>query len=124
MSRYIRTKDGKIYDTDRYAYHWSTPRFIGLGISINESVLIPKSDLVKEPTDKLPELCDAFVTVTKDGQKHTYHSYDGCVLAMMKCEEEKIEIKSYGAIWVTGKDGEPILRSVAKMNEKGELELL
>ena len=119
MKRYFRTKDGKIYDTNRYAYVWTTPKYIGLGISVNENILIPKSDLIKEPTDNLDELCDAFVIVENDGQKYTYHSYDGYVLAMMKCEEEKIEIKSYGSIWVDGN-----LMKVAKMNEKGEMELL
>lgn len=32
--------------------------------------------------------------------------------------------KVYGAIWVEGERGEPILKPVTKMNEKGELKLL
>ena len=33
-------------------------------------------------------------------------------------------VNVYGAIWTTGANGEPILKSVAKLNKEGVLELL
>ena len=119
MKRYYRTKDGKIYDTDRYAYAWTTPRFIGLGISVNENILIPKSDLVKEPTDDLQKLCDEFVCIKKDGTK-AIHTDDFNSLVYWKTHFKfKDECDFYGSIWVDGN-----LMKVAQMNEKGGLELL
>lgn len=126
MERYIRTKDGKVYDTERYAYAWSTSKGIGLGISVNESIFIPKS-LIEKQADTLPELCDAFVVVTDDGRKITCYSYEAYVLLMMECKEEGIRVEAYGAIWTTGEKGEPILKSVAKRKTtegKEDLELL
>lgn len=125
MSRYIRTKNGEVFDTEVNGAWETTDGTIGIP-TIWGIVVTPKAFIVKQ-ADTIPELCDAFVAVTKDGQKHTYYSYERYVLAMMKCEEDGIETESYGAIWTTGKIGEPILRSVAKRKTtegKEDLELL
>lgn len=122
MKRYIRTKDG-IYELQKTK---SGEKYL---VKTNE--LIPewnteKYEVIRQ-ADTVPELCDAFVIVTKDGEKHTYYSYERYVLAMAACEEEGIEVEAYGAIWTEGDENEPILRSVAKRKTtegKEDLELL
>lgn len=100
-----------------------------------------RPDEVKTVTKELPyadtieELCDEFVLVNLEylGQTNPKH-YDTLYGIKTKNSFEQeggitqaIEggwYAIYGAIWTTGEHGEPILKSVAKMNEKGELELL
>lgn len=106
--RYIRTKDGRIikigeqtdlgYEKGTFEVH-------------NKAGIVASYEPIEvlKETDTIKELCDEFVMIS-DG-KHKLdigcHSYG----------DEKIQI--YGAIW-TDKG----LIYVAKMNEKGELELL
>ena len=122
MSRYIRTKDGKIYDTEKCAYTWTTPKFIGLGISVTENILIPKS-LIERQADSLEEICD--VLVVCDPQlllPFIREKIGGDLYLHPSFEEEFREGKLeavYGSIWVDGN-----LMKVAEMNEKGDLELL
>ena len=106
--KYVRTKDGRIikigeqtdvgYEKGTFEVHNKA----GI-VASYESI-----EVLKE-TDTIKELCDEFVMIS-DG-KHKLdigcHSYG----------DEKIQI--YGAIW-TDKG----LIYVAKMNKKGELELL
>ena len=117
MIRYIRTKDGKIYDTEKYAYAWSTPQKIGLNISITESLLIPKS-LIEKQADAIEELCDEFVIY--DIHKKKWLHFTGLKSLVAYCDMnglDKTMIK--GAIW-TDKG----LIYVAKMNDEGNLELI
>ena len=99
--RYIRTKDG-IYENKPLEKHLGKRRGKGFEIVFKEQDIINQADTIKE-------LCDEFVMIS-DG-KHKLdigcHSYG----------DEKIQI--YGAIW-TNKG----LIYVAKMDKKGELELL
>ena len=72
--------------------------------------------------DTIEELCDEFVVAYEDGARIVYSD-----LEWAKCKAKTSPIKStiYGAIWIKGEHGEPILKSVAKMNyEKRKLELL
>lgn len=120
MERYIRTKDGKIYDTERYAYTWSTPEMIGLGISVNESISIPKS-LILRHTDTVEGLCDCIVyeCPPKPGYDE-YHRHEvGSVESLEWNRDPKRFASVRGSIWVDGN-----LMKIAEMNEKGELELL
>ena len=120
MKRYFRTKDGKIYDTNRYAYVWTTPRFIGLGISATENILVQKSDLIKEPTDNLDELCDCYL---EDGENiPTIIARDKCDGL---CKEKALREGNtlYACIIKRDEKGTHI-EPFAKLNEKGEMELL
>ena len=101
--RYIRTKEtdyGSIIDTEKYKE------------ATGEECYIPPEEIVKE-SDFLGELCDMFVfrageyiIIDKDNDEFFRKNW--------KCYDT-----IYGAIW-TDKG----LISVAKMNKKGELELL
>lgn len=99
--KYIRTKDG-IYENKPLEKHLGKRRGKGFEIVFKEQDIIKQADTIKE-------LCDEFVMIS-DGK----HKLDiGC----HSYSDEKIQI--YGAIW-TDKG----LIYVAKMNNKGKLELL
>lgn len=95
--KYIRLKDGKIVDQ----YQTVRPQFV-----------VKRADTIKE-------LCDEFVVAYENGARIVYGDLEW---AKIKAKTSlKVGGKSiiYGAIWT-----EKGLIFVAKMNEKGELELL
>lgn len=106
--KYIRTKDG-IYELDKYKekYHY---------FKVNGSAYKLQKVSECKQADTIEELIDEYVRVHK-----TFNNRS------MICDKELAISSSkhpkhydvYGSIWV---DGE--LHKVAKMNEKGELELL
>ena len=115
--RYIRTKYGRIFEVleeDKQFYYIGYPNEVGLALWGKLA-----KDVIKE-ADTIEELCDAFVIVHKDGT-HVFQKST----ADDKVSKEYVEYllrnnqTFYGAIW-TDKG----LIYVAKMNEKGELELL
>lgn len=98
--RYIRTKEtdyGCIIDTIKYKE------------ITGEDCFIPKNEIVDE-ADTLEELCDEFVVIIEN-KPH--------IIPREWLKQEIIVDELYGAIW-TSKG----LIYVAKMNDKGELELL
>lgn len=100
--KYIRTERGHIID---------------MTICIAASSFF---DPIKE-ADTIQELCDEFVYVGEKGNVVLGMSY------MQMEDVKKYNVNKnqiFGAIWTKGKYDEPILKSVAKMNDKGELELL
>ena len=68
--------------------------------------------------DTVEELCDEFVIVGK--KKHKVKGITKVIYSINQLKNNEI----YGAIWTKGAHDEPVLKSVAKLNEKGELELL
>ena len=76
---------------------------------------------VLKQADAIEDLCDEFVWVNTNTNERK---------VMPKEADHKETAKYfssiivYGAIWITGEHGEPILKSVAKFNDKGELCLL
>ena len=76
-----------------------------------------QTDILKQ-SDTIEELCDEFCLLGNDGTKLVYNISDWLDLKE-KILSNKAWIEIYGAIW-TDKG----LIYVAKMNEKGELELL
>ena len=111
--KYIRTKDG-VYEIDRYYeprdYYW---------VKQDCEQPICGDEIIKQ-SDTIEELCDELVQVNENG---------GVILTQLsQCEIKEILSKYkvlffpanyYGAIWT-----ERELKFVAKLNEKGELELL
>lgn len=119
MSKYIRTKDdGRLfevlksdeenvcvtdYDYDNNDYYTRTIKLCDV-----------------RQADAVEELCDMFVIVSKANpliKNFTVHIESA---KSYGTEDDDI----YGAIWAEGDKGEPILMSVAKMNEEGDLKLL
>ena len=100
--KYIRTKDGiKKVET----------------IADVQTKVIYKNNLVAQ-ADTIEELCDEFVFVVSDKIHKLIlgeHSYKDCVEEAIKHKNRTI----YGAIWC-----EWGLKFVAKLNNKGEMELI
>lgn len=132
--KYIRTKDG----IGEYSVDWNGASCVHLNHKWHWLQDIEK-DIIKQ-ADTIEELCDEFVAENRTGHKwlvyittETYEDSEGNIIEYKvygnKYTEEyphnlindiKHEgLKIYGAIW-TDKG----LIYVAKMNEKGELELL
>lgn len=131
--KYIRTKDGRIIDLDRVVYgdkviHLNENEIEGGNWSgwywkIDEygyEIECRDADIIKQ-ADTIEELCDEFVLIedTREPSKPTLMTVhrNGLKDYYLK---HRVEIKYIkGAIW-TDKG----LIYVAKMNDKGELELL
>ena len=118
MAKYIRTKDGiyKIALTDKIRfgqyYCYKVDRQ-----NINQYSIIAETSILKQ-ADTIEELCDGFVTV---GNKHIVWDKQHCLgltFEQVKESYSTYHFKIYGAIWTD--EG---LIYVAKMNDKGELEL-
>lgn len=123
---YIRTKDC-IYDTENLHYRWiENNKVYKVGWDVEKPTF--EADIINQ-SENLDELCDEFVfnsdisnyVIDKKFIEHT----KAIILKIYKENDETDYVKAmhpkfYGAIWVDGKG----LIYVAKMNEKGELELI
>ena len=111
--KYIRTKDGQIIDLESWQYDKYNKCYLNKKYRLQDNVyqnLIYKQDVIKQ-ADTIEELCDTFVV-----KGDNWHQEIG--LEDVKWNvKQKLDV--YGAIW-TDKG----LIYVAKMNDKGELELL
>ena len=126
--KYIRTKDG-IYNfeeennglpkmPERYGTSGNCSGFPYVKINKNE-------DVIKQ-SDNIEDLCDDFVLYDEEAQQYVtlekgfYHRFN------IECKKALHLVNKYiyGAIWIVGDNKEPILKSVAKMNNEGELVLL
>lgn len=102
--KYIRTKDGKIYEKEYVDYDELLNTWHYHGCYIYDGEAITQADTIEE-------LCDCFISARDE-----YHDlWDNFEEPKTLCSESKV----YGAIW-TDKG----LIYVAKMNDKGDLELL
>lgn len=87
----------------------------------NENFTITYHELEDDirEADTIEELCDAFIIIDEDKKKYVYLKEDGLIFDMIQDLGNWCDRTCYGAIW-TDKG----LIYVAKMNDKGELELL
>ncbi len=131
MKKYIRTKDG-IYDLEtknndgECENQIADIEEISYGGKNGSCVLIPQKCILAE-ADTIEELCNLFVLALKDSKKSAndnmydkeeyYDLYQHIGYAKNYYNEDYHDL--YGAIWT-----EWGLRYVAKMNDKGELELI
>ena len=121
--KYIRTKDGCITEGN-----------FEIGKTI--TTLYGDEPITKENTaDTIEELCDEIIFIL-EGSPIPYsapYQYDKERKTEWFKTETEIDIgfgftekikEMFLAIWTKGEHGKPILKPVAKMNDKGELELL
>ena len=123
--KYIRTKDGRIRELD---FDYRTGAFTGNGYyrykatPTEQANLVHKNFVVKQ-ADTIEELCDRCIIIKReDGFPIILTFYEAKEYIdnwKRKIESNNPIIAIYGAIW-TGKG----LIYVAKMNDKGELELI
>ena len=121
--KYIRTKDG-IYDLEKSLFH----QYNGIKVLTPYCKQYEENPSLCKTADTIEELCDEFVQINKSKDKDLVRikKIDG-VKKKQKLERifdnewHKLSAGEYifGAIW-TNKG----LIYVAKMNKKGELELL
>lgn len=119
--KYIRTKYG-IYEYVDYDNECIIP----MPIVKRKGVLYhcAKCNIIKQ-ADTIEELCDEFVldhSLFGDSCKCLYHSFEKAKNGIKKRSDNAHHLSNfniYGAIWT-----ELGLKYVAKMNDKGELELL
>ena len=114
--RYIRTKDG-IYDETEHRHTIKNGKVSIMGIFYEF-----------KQADTIEELCDEFVIIRRDDNTFALAKYyPDDKTFYVKTADEEVSLSGclmygyeiYGAIWT-----EWGLKYVAKMNEKGELELL
>lgn len=105
--RYVRTKETDCCIIDTIKYKEIT----------GEDCFIPKKEIVDE-ANTIEELCDEFIVVSDNCKRP--------IISALPFNELKLYAKNrtkyancYGAIWT-----EWGLKYIAKMNDKGELELL
>lgn len=112
MSKYVRTDDEIIYVgdliKDEYGNYCDPKNY-------ETDMEVPKEYIIKE-ADTIEELCDEFVVVFEDKNHIVYSQFKW---AMDKAMWSGMPFIIYGAVW-TDKG----LIYGAKMNEKGDLELL
>ena len=109
--KYVRTKDG-IFEVIGERENFVRVKFSGTqGVDIHK-------EMIKNRSDSIKDLCNAFVNVEiAGGFEGEFHVYKDLELAKYAADEKVTEI--YGAIR-TDKG----LIYVAKLNDKGKLELL
>ena len=121
--KYIRTKDG-IYDLEKSLFH----QYNGIRVSTPYCKQYEENPSLCKTADTIEELCDEFVQINKSKDKDLVKikKIDGAMYyqkleRVFDSEWHKLSAGEYifGAIW-TNKG----LIYVAKMNKKGELELL
>ena len=119
--KYIRMKDGRIYKyLNGFDRHNDFAGWNWLRVEIEGNKYIEVADInVDRYADTIEELCDEFVVVCggKDHKVATL-TFEQVRDNIFNCEVEKMT-ELFGSIW-TDKG----LVYVAKMNDKGELELL
>ena len=122
--KYIRTNDGKIC---KLCIHEIIVLEDGIEVARRKERLIDgyydfatECKIIKE-ADTIEKLCDEFIVDANYKDKPYLYDRDEPVNSPEFTSEDEVV---YGGIWTTGEHGEPILKPVAKLNEKGEWKLL
>ena len=106
--RYIRTKETDCCIIDTIKYKEIT----------GEDCFIPKNEIV-DKANTIEELCDEFVVVYENGARIVYGDLEWAKVKAKVSSKIDIKLIIYGSIWT-----EWGLKYIAKMDSKGELELL
>ena len=118
--KYIRTKDGKIGKVISVRdYNGPIPTFYHVQFANDKEIYSDYELNIIAKADTIEELCDEFVLFYDSEETKPDLTYRGGFNDLYFQNELKHSAKCYGAIW-TNKG----LIYVAKMNDKGELELL
>ena len=119
MKKYIRTKD-RIwlsenigYDESGHAYSKITDFYLDF----------TRRDIIKK-ADTIVELVDEFVLGKTEFLKPYVTKLPLDFLKECVIKKDPYDLVVYACIWVFDYHGVPTLKPVAKMNDKGELELL
>lgn len=124
---YVRTTKGRIAEVKKNMLVKETAfkqRFLVYKDCPEIDVVDSDSGLgeVTKEADDVKDLCDEFIAVLNDGTHIKLWSADE--LRRLAASKPESLRAVYGAIWIKGERGEPILKSAAKMNKGGKWELL
>jgi hypothetical protein len=84
---------------------------------------IRRKHIVKE-ADSIEELCDKCVVKLSYDKQPLVGSFYECEHFISRYANDNTITDIFGAIWITGEYGEPILKPAAKLHKEGEWELL
>ena len=119
--KYIRTKDGHVFEAEKDLWLYGRSRVEAV-IDMQGNVIdVTSQDNILKEADTIEELCDAFVKKSKE-QGNDYFVIDTDANIVFDRKYRKTDLTNYnhyGAIFT-----EQGLIYVAKINEKGEWELL
>ena len=139
--KYIRTEDGKIYkivdDFGTWTSNLISREIVEKALSGNKWFKGLGLNTIAQ-ADTIEELCDCIIVRNRSINKRFVYSKNAFRKRVERNKtntwgrdnyEDRLKYlleynDVYAAIWTKGKDDEPILKSVAKMNEEGELELI
>ena len=125
MNKYIRTKDNKIFKVLDTHYMRVPENHRLYGVKVYDVEVwkgILEEDVLKE-ANTLKELCDIFKVVNINQSPFSFTNYRDFELARFnKNKSENATL--YGYIYILLPNGAVRIEPVAKMNEKGDLELL
>ena len=123
-SMYIRKKDGRIAEVkENMTIKRCSEGVLRLVYKDNRSICVlnGNDDIVKQ-SENIEDLCDEFVVFDKEqpnGNLLYYKGFENLKKEFIDFENDKEKVVAFGGIW-TDKG----LLYVAKMNDKGELELI
>ena len=83
--------------------------------------ILSKREVIAEHEGDLKDLAQKWICINKNGEIYNFSSIRmlNANLLISKCGYQ-----IFGGIWVIGSEGEPILKSVMKLNREGKAELL
>lgn len=110
----------KYIRTEKNIYEWIYNDYEIKAGEFYRTTLMKEHELIVDVADTIEKLCDEFVVIYNENKKFKkpFTSFYSDIISVLH-EHDLSECKIYGAIW-TNKG----LIYVAKMNDKGELELL
>ena len=133
--KYIRTKDGHIFEVEKDLGRYGISKAVIICDFDGNFIDVEKQNMILKQADTIEELCDEivfdlgnhYIPYTSPYQYNAKEAIDWFKTVkeidlgfgfMVKIEEKFL------AIWTKGEHDELILKSVAKMNESGCLQLL
>ena len=127
--KFFRTKDRIVEFEGHFAWiddieeETKTIKSYCLYQTEQEPYSIKEGEIVNE-SDTIEELCDIYLVENEIKDKSEYSVEHRNIVENLKYHILAQGLKIYGLIFAKDKHGEPILKTVAKMDKKGEWELL
>lgn len=118
--KYVRTEEG-VYEFPKgfTEFNWNNKTLLE-----NEEHIVWTGGEVIAQADTIEELVDEYVLGETKYHKPCVTKLPLDFLRECVITKTHYELVVYGAIWVFDSNGTPTLKPVAKMNDKGDLELL
>ena len=129
--KYIRTKDGHIFEIEKDLGKYGKSKAVVICDFDGNFIDVEKQNMILNQADTIEELCDEFVLRYKN-DKNEYLNDRASIIGFEISKEEldrhdyhimEQGIKYYAELWCAIWTDKGLIY-VAKMNEKGEMELI